>query len=69
MGSKFSSKYGLFGSAKVEDKKRLVKNCGIFLVLRRKTGMPDGVKVGSVSVSPRGDLRLPAEIEPEEFMD
>ncbi len=26
-----------------------------------------GVKVGSVSVSPRGDLRLPAEVEPEEF--
>lgn len=31
--------------------------------------MPDGVKVGSVSVSPRGDLRLPAEVEPEEFTE
>ena len=29
--------------------------------------MPDGVKVGSVSVSPRGDLRLPAEIESGAF--
>jgi NAD+ synthase (glutamine-hydrolysing) len=30
--------------------------------------MPDGVKVGSVSVSPRGDLRLPSEIEFEDFI-
>ncbi len=29
--------------------------------------MPDGVKVGSVSVSPRGDLRLPSEIESGAF--
>jgi len=35
----------------------------------KRNCMPDGVKVGSVSVSPRGDLRLPAEIEPEEFME
>lgn len=35
----------------------------------KRNCMPDGVKVGSVSVSPRGDLRLPAEIEPEEFLD
>ena len=34
----------------------------------KRNCMPDGVKVGSVSVSPRGDLRLPAEIEPEEFL-
>ena len=34
----------------------------------KRNCMPDGVKVGSVSVSPRGDLRLPAEIEPEEFI-
>ena len=34
----------------------------------KRNCMPDGVKVGSVSVSPRGDLRLPAEVEPEEFM-
>ncbi len=34
----------------------------------KRNCMPDGVKVGSVSVSPRGDLRLPAEIEPEAFM-
>lgn len=35
----------------------------------KRNCMPDGVKVGSVSVSPRGDLRLPAEIEPEEFIE
>lgn len=35
----------------------------------KRNCMPDGVKVGSVSVSPRGDLRLPAEIEPEEFLE
>ncbi|MEZ3472817.1 MAG: NAD(+) synthase [Lachnospiraceae bacterium] len=29
----------------------------------KRNCMPDGVKVGSVSVSPRGDLRLPSEIE------
>lgn len=35
----------------------------------KRNCMPDGVKVGSVSVSPRGDLRLPAEIEPEGFIE
>ena len=35
----------------------------------KRNCMPDGVKVGSVSVSPRGDLRLPSEVEPEEFLD
>lgn len=35
----------------------------------KRNCMPDGVKVGTVSVSPRGDLRLPAEIEFEEFLD
>ncbi len=34
----------------------------------KRNCMPDGVKVGTVSVSPRGDLRLPSEIEPEEFL-
>lgn len=33
----------------------------------KRNCMPDGVKVGTVSVSPRGDLRLPSEIEFEEF--
>ena len=33
----------------------------------KRNCMPDGVKVGSVSVSPRGDLRLPAEIESGAF--
>ena len=34
----------------------------------KRNCMPDGVKVGTVSVSPRGDLRLPSEIELEEFL-
>lgn len=34
----------------------------------KRNCMPDGVKVGSVSVSPRGDLRLPSETELEEFL-
>ncbi len=34
----------------------------------KRNCMPDGVKVGSVSVSPRGDLRLPSETEFEEFL-
>jgi NAD+ synthase (glutamine-hydrolysing) len=34
----------------------------------KRNCMPDGVKVGSVSVSPRGDLRLPSEIELEDFI-
>jgi NAD+ synthase (glutamine-hydrolysing) len=34
----------------------------------KRNCMPDGVKVGSVSVSPRGDLRLPSEIEFEDFV-
>ena len=34
----------------------------------KRNCMPDGVKVGTVSVSPRGDLRLPSEIEMEEFI-
>lgn len=34
----------------------------------KRNCMPDGVKVGTVSVSPRGDLRLPSEVEYEEFI-
>lgn len=34
----------------------------------KRNCMPDGVKVGTVSVSPRGDLRLPSEIEFEEWL-
>lgn len=34
----------------------------------KRNCMPDGVKVGTVSVSPRGDLRLPSETEFEEFL-
>lgn len=35
----------------------------------KRNCMPDGVKVGTVSVSPRGDLRLPSEIEFEDFVE
>lgn len=35
----------------------------------KRNCMPDGVKVGTVSVSPRGDLRLPSEIEFEEYIE
>lgn len=49
MGNNFSSKYELFRNVKADDKKGLNKNYGIFLVLRRKTGMTtcpcSGVKV------------------------
>lgn len=34
----------------------------------KRNCMPDGVKVGTVSVSPRGDLRLPSEIETQLFV-
>lgn len=34
----------------------------------KRNCMPDGVKVGTVSVSPRGDLRLPSEVEFEDFI-
>lgn len=34
----------------------------------KRNCMPDGVKVGTVSVSPRGDLRLPSEIEFDEWL-
>lgn len=34
----------------------------------KRNCMPDGVKVGTVSVSPRGDLRLPSEVEFDEFI-
>lgn len=34
----------------------------------KRNCMPDGVKVGTVSVSPRGDLRLPSEVEFEQFL-
>ena len=42
MGNNFSSKYELFRNVKADDKKGLNKNYGIFLVLRRKTGIPSG---------------------------
>ena len=40
MGNNFFSKYELFRNVKADDKKGLNINYGIFLVLRRKTGLP-----------------------------
>ena len=34
----------------------------------KRNCMPDGVKVGTVSVSPRGDLRLPSEVDFGQFV-
>jgi NAD+ synthase (glutamine-hydrolysing) len=35
----------------------------------KRSSMPDGVKVGSVSVSPRGDLRMPSDAEVGVWID
>ena len=45
MGNNFSSKYELFRNVKADDKKGLNRNYGIFLVLRRKTG----IRISNVS--------------------
>ena len=45
MGNNFSSKYGGFRSVKADDKKGLIRNYGIFLVLRRKTGLLFGSQI------------------------
>lgn len=45
-----------------------VFNTRFFRQQFKRNCMPDGVKVGTVSVSPRGDLRLPSETELEEFL-
>jgi NAD+ synthase (glutamine-hydrolysing) len=34
----------------------------------KRTTLPPGPKVGSVSLSPRGDLRLPDEVDPAPFL-
>lgn len=35
----------------------------------KRSCMPDGVKVGSVCLSPRGDWRMPSDIKPEIWLD
>ena len=35
----------------------------------KRNCVPDGIKVGSISLSPRGDLRLPSEIDYQSYMD
>ena len=35
----------------------------------KRNAMPDGVKVGSVSLSPRGDLRMPSDASYEEILE
>ena len=34
----------------------------------KRTTLPPGPKVGSVSLSPRGDLRMPDEVDPESLL-
>lgn len=34
----------------------------------KRSCLPDGVKVGTVAISPRGDLRLPSDLSPEIYM-
>ncbi len=35
----------------------------------KRSCLPDGPKVGSVSLSPRGDWRMPSDVHPNAFMD
>jgi NAD+ synthase (glutamine-hydrolysing) len=35
----------------------------------KRSAMPDGPKVGSISLSPRGDLRMPSDASYSTFMD
>ena len=34
----------------------------------KRSCMPDGVKVGTISMSPRGDLRMPSDASPDLWM-
>lgn len=55
MGNNFSSKYELFRNVKADDKKGLNKNYGIFLVLRRKTGLPTPAFLHPLPLLPLSD--------------
>ena len=35
----------------------------------KRSCLPDGPKVGSVAVSPRGDLRMPSDASPAAWME
>ncbi|MDE6357300.1 MAG: NAD(+) synthase, partial [Eubacteriales bacterium] len=35
----------------------------------KRSCLPDGVKVGSVSLSPRGDFRMPSDASMEAFLN
>ena len=35
----------------------------------KRNCLPDGVKVGSISLSPRGDLRLPSDLNYQSYLD
>ena len=45
----------------------MVKN--IYLEIFCTACLPDGPKVGSVAVSPRGDLRMPSDASPAVWME
>ncbi len=40
----------------------------IFAQQFKRSCLPDGPKVGSVAVSPRGDLRMPSDASSHEWM-
>ena len=35
----------------------------------KRSCLPDGPKVGTISVSPRGDLRMPSDADPSSWLD
>ena len=34
----------------------------------KRSALPDGPKVGSISLSPRGDLKMPSDASPNSFL-
>ena len=70
-GTKFaydSAKHVVSNVREYFDAHRDGRTYGVRFPLYSFSNLPDGVKVGTVSVSPRGDLRLPSEIEFEDFL-
>ena len=55
--------------------KQMIKTClkrfyrRFFASQFKRSCMPDGPKVGSVSLSPRGDWRMPSDAEPDMWID
>ncbi len=65
-------KQGLFdGQYTLDDLYKWLKSFIIrfFANQFKRTCMPEGPKVGSVSLSPRGDWRMPSDAEPELWLE